>query len=84
MQDLCFSHSNGFAFIPGGLDIEIAVPDVGIGIRLFSQQKDIIFHLCFTYPVFDKGLVTAETDDVPFDRPAGMNQSGTDIRSVCR
>ena len=42
MQDLCFSHSNGFAFIPGGLDIEIAVPDVGIGIRLFSQQKDII------------------------------------------
>lgn len=66
-EHLGFAHGDGFAFEAGGLEVDVAGFDVGIGIDAFAEYFDVFAHTesfnVFAYKFFHAAI----SYDVPFE-----------------
>lgn len=68
-EHLGFAHGDGFAFEAGGLEVDVAGFDVGIGIHAFAKYFDMVGHVesfnVFAYKFFHAAIAY----DIPFESP---------------
>ena len=68
-EHLGFAHGDGFAFEAGGLEVDVAGFDVGIGIHAFAKYFYMVGHVesfnVFAYKFFHAAIAY----DIPFEPP---------------